>query len=85
MDEKILELLQEIKKDMDLNFSSIESRLNDIKKKQEILYKQSTEIDKEVTDNLDIINVKLNAIETRVIKINKRNMEQLEEIKIKLQ
>lgn len=85
MDEKILELLQEIKKDMDLKFMSIKSRLDDIENKQDILYKQSTEIDKELTDNLDIINVKLNAIETRVIKINKRNTEQLEEIKIKLQ
>ncbi|MCC0783594.1 hypothetical protein IR152_10975 [Clostridioides sp. ES-S-0108-01] len=105
MNEKILELLQkidnrlngieneikEVKTDMNTRFDSIE-------KKQDILYNQSISTAEEITsikDNFDVVDIKLNAIETRVIKINRklngatdqvaRNMEQLEEIKIKLQ
>ncbi|HBG2116841.1 hypothetical protein M1I50_09615 [Clostridioides difficile] len=105
MNEKILELLQkidnrlngieneikEVKTDMNTRFDSIE-------KKQDILYNQSISTAEEMTsikDNFDVVDIKLNAIETRVITINRklngttdqvaRNMEQLEEIKIKLQ
>ncbi|HBE9896914.1 TPA: hypothetical protein KOD80_002394 [Clostridioides difficile] len=83
---------------MDKRFDSIENRLDSIEKKQDILYNQSISTAEEMTsikDNFDVVDIKLNAIETRVIKINRklngatdqvaRNMEQLEEIKIKLQ
>lgn len=83
---------------MDKRFESIENRLDSIEKKQDILYNQSISTAEEMTsikDNFDVVDIKLNAIETRVIKINRklngatdqvaRNMEQLEEIKIKLQ
>ncbi|ENY8847959.1 hypothetical protein LA791_016035 [Clostridioides difficile] len=108
MDEKILELLQKmdtrlnkIEHDIkDLKIGQIETnnRLDNIEKKQDILYNQSIVTAEEITsikDNFDVIDIKLNTIETRVIKINRklngatdqvaRNMEQLEEIKIKLQ
>ncbi|EML0724975.1 hypothetical protein ACF12F_003048 [Clostridioides difficile] len=108
MDEKILELLQKmdtrlnkIEHDIkDLKIGQIETnnRLDNIEKKQDILYNQSIVTAEEITsikDNFDVVDIKLNAIETRVIKINRklngatdqvaRNMEQLEEIKIKLQ
>lgn len=108
MDEKILELLQKmdtrlnkIEHDIkDLKIGQIETnnRLDNIEKKQDILYNQSIVTAEEMTsikDNFDVVDIKLNAIETRVIKINRklngatdqvaRNMEQLEEIKIKLQ
>ncbi|HBF8685663.1 TPA: hypothetical protein KO123_002373 [Clostridioides difficile] len=108
MDEKILELLQKmdtrlnkIEHDIkDLKIGQIETNnsLDNIEKKQDILYNQSIVTAEEITsikDNFDVIDIKLNTIETRVIKINRklngatdqvaRNMEQLEEIKIKLQ
>ncbi len=90
--------LKEVKTDMNTKFDSIENRLDSIEKKQDILYNQSISTAEEMTsikDNFDVVDIKLNAIETRVIKINRklngatdqvaRNMEQLEEIKIKLQ
>lgn len=83
--------IKEVKTDMNTRFDSIE-------KKQDILYNQSISTAEEMTsikDNFDVVDIKLNAIETRVITINRklngttdqvaRNMEQLEEIKIKLQ
>ncbi|MCI9976476.1 hypothetical protein JY742_10120 [Clostridioides difficile] len=122
MDEKILELLNEmnnnivdmkqditgmkqdivgIKQDItDLKVGQVETnnRLDSIEKKQDTLYNQSATTAEEITyikDNFDVVDIKLNAIETRVITINRklngatdqvaRNMEQLEEIKIKLQ
>ena len=108
MDEKILELLQKMdtrlnKIEHDIKYLKIgqietNNRLDNIEKKQDILYNQSIVTAEEITsikDNFDVIDIKLNTIETRVIKINRklngatdqvaRNMEQLEEIKIKLQ
>ena len=82
MDKEILELLQkmqcsiaEMKKDIDVRFDSIENRLDSIEKKQDILYNQSISTAEEMTsikDNFDVVDIKLNAIETRVIKINRK-------------
>lgn len=81
---KILDLLLDIKKDME-----------EMKSEQQNIKKEMNSIKKEINDGFDVVDIKLNAIETRVIKLDRkvesttnqvaRNMEVVEDIKLKLQ
>ena len=77
MDKQILDLLLEMKSDM----NEIRSEIKDIKQ--------------DMNDRFDVVDIKLNAVETRVIKVSKkldtttdqvtRNIETIEEVRMRLQ
>ena len=77
MDKQVLDLLLEMKSDM----NEIRSEIKDIKQ--------------DMNDRFDVVDIKLNAVETRVIKVSKkldtttdqvtRNIETIEEVRMRLQ
>lgn len=84
MDNKILEILLDMQKDL----KGVQNDMNEMK--QEI-----KDIKQDMNDRFDVVDIKLNAVETRVIKVSRkldtttdqvtRNIETIEEVRLKLQ
>lgn len=84
MEKQILDLLMKM-----------DERLSNIEQEQQDMKKEMKSMKKEMNDGFDVVDIKLNAIETRVIKLDRkvesttnqvaRNMEVVEDIKLKLQ